>query len=161
MPSNNSCFLISRGSVRWSGQTEWVFCFKWCSWGLGHPSAGLDWNVTCTPGCHMTSSWVMAVLHSLQFSFTSFPWPGLLTVWWLGAGWGHLELSFKKKEAELLIFLWPHMSCQHILLINTLYYQHIHCGPAVASLTRIHEDAGLIPTLIQWVKDLVLPWALV
>ena len=32
-----------------------------------------------------------------------------------------------------------------------------HLGSAVMNPTSIHEDAGLIPGLDQWVKDLKLP----
>ena len=32
-----------------------------------------------------------------------------------------------------------------------------HCGSAEMNLTRIHEDAGAIPDLTQWVKDTTLP----
>ena len=29
-----------------------------------------------------------------------------------------------------------------------------HCGSAVVNLSSNHEDAGLVPGLAQWVKDL-------
>ena len=35
------------------------------------------------------------------------------------------------------------------------------CGAMETNPTRIHEDSDLIPGLTQWVKDLVLPWAVV
>ena len=47
------------------------------------------------------------------------------------------------------------------LKINLLeifnYFWSSHCGSAEKNPTSIHEDAGSLLGLTQWVKDLVLP----
>ena len=51
--------------------------------------------------------------------------------------------------------------CEHqmvLFLFLFKMYRSSRCGSAVTSLTSIHEDAGSIPGLDQWVKDLALPW---
>ena len=44
---------------------------------------------------------------------------------------------------------------------KTVAVRSSHCGAAVTDLTSIHEDVGSIPILVQWVKDLALPQAVV
>ena len=43
------------------------------------------------------------------------------------------------------------------LHFKSVYYWSSHHGSAEMNSASIHEDAGLIPGLAQWVKDPVLP----
>ena len=80
----------------------------------------------------------------------------------------YLDLSLGKKITAWQMFC----AVSHLVgerLPSNLYQKEVgkvnlgssHCGPAVMSRTNIHEVASSIPDLIQWVKDLVLPWAVV
>ena len=51
-----------------------------------------------------------------------------------------------------------HMEKQRL---ENIGYWSSRCGSVVTHPTNIHEDTGLNPGLTLWVKDLVLPWAVV
>ena len=44
-----------------------------------------------------------------------------------------------------------------LLILNKIHGVPIH-GSVETNLTCNHEDTGLIPGLVEWVKDLVLLW---
>ena len=52
---------------------------------------------------------------------------------------------------------WGRWNSWHMNSRNTLFLGSYRCGSAVMNPTGIHEDAGLIPGLAEWVKDLVFP----
>ena len=58
-----------------------------------------------------------------------------------------MRISKSKKEWRREIKEWSFRSSHH--------------DSAETNLTSVLEDAGLIPGLAQWVKDLALPWAVV
>ena len=46
--------------------------------------------------------------------------------------------------------------CKHALSLKKKKDLNSHCDSVVMNLSSIHEDAGSIPGLALWVKDLVL-----
>ena len=46
----------------------------------------------------------------------------------------------------------------YIFCCQKLNFQSLHHGSVELNLTNIHDDAGSIPGLAQWVKNLVLLW---
>ena len=48
-----------------------------------------------------------------------------------------------------------------VKLFSKTHWRSSHCGAGETNPTSIHEDAGLIPDLAQWVKDPALPSAVV
>ena len=51
--------------------------------------------------------------------------------------------------------------CWYIIHFKKISIESSYCGSEVTNPTSIHEDEGSIPGLIQWIKDLTLPWAVV
>ena len=62
----------------------------------------------------------------------------------------HLTISFQVSKGDVT---------KSMLLKN--FSRSSHCGTAETNPTSIHEDVGLIHGLVHWVRDLVLPWAVV
>ena len=71
------------------------------------------------------------------------------------------ENSFILRKYFLLVPLHIVSSIAHHCLKNMAYFGVRFVAKLLTNSTRIHEDAGSIPSLTQWVKDLVLLWAVV
>ena len=97
---------------------------------------------------------------------------GLLWVlWWLMLSWthnsefsysSHMTLSLCPQGPPSVSYDLPLPFC----LVTISFFKKTMgwiscCGSTVMNLTSIHEDTGLIPGLVQWVKDLTLSRAVV
>ena len=62
-------------------------------------------------------------------------------------------LQLADKDAEAAIITVPNDGRENMLILND---RSSRCGSAVMNLTSMHEDAGSIPCLGQWLQDPVL-----
>ena len=78
-----------------------------------------------------------------------------------------LLIGGENLEVQLLFYIYfqtrfpnfkevPASLCDFMYFFKNSGFQSSWCGSELMSLTRIHKDAGSIPGLTQWVKDLVL-----
>ena len=92
--------------------------------------------------------------------------PGQIKKYWTllmdQALWGHIGGFLKKFSAfgKSTAFRGTETSkCESG--VTKCYRRSSHCGSAVTNPTSIHKDVGSSPGLVQWIKDLVLLWAVV
>ena len=105
--------------------------------------------------------------HSRAFSGLYFRW------WFRDLNGADLETKTAKREAKDTVKEGRPVAtapqCNHvgrlsltcIHLLKRQYLRAAVVAQRLANPTSVHEDSGLVPGLAQWVKDLVLPRAVV